>query len=511
MRLWHILTGLALVFITMLALRPLLPIDETRYLSVAWEMQLSGDPIHLTKNFDLYTHKTPLLFVLINAVWLVTGVSEFAARLVGPALAVAMVAGTYALGLRLWGDRGRARDAALVLSGFTVFLLYGSATMFDALLALAVLGGIAALWRVGQGDGRGWIGFGLALAFGVYAKGPVIFVHLLPAMLALPLWAAQPVRFGAAAKGFGTAMAVALALVALWLAPALIWGTAEYRHELLWTQSAGRVTGDMAAGQAHGRPWWFLLALLPVALFPFGWSWRLWNLRALWAEGGAARLLMIWAAATLVLFSLISGKQVHYLLPAFPAMALLFARGAVQARGGSLAPVALVLLGGLGVAVGMGWVPLGPNPDIPTVWPLAVFGVVCLVLALLVWRLPLVSGHTLAGVVVALGLHGVVATTGLYAAYDGQPMAQALAAGQGLATTEVQYHAQFNFAARLTEAVATPQTAQDWAEWAKAHPQGLIFGVQNQSPLTAEPQGTYRYMGKDWAIWPASAALTFPE
>ena len=60
----------------MVAMRPLLPIDETRYLSVAWEMWMSGDPVHLTKNFDSYTHKTPLLFVMINLVWLVTGVSE---------------------------------------------------------------------------------------------------------------------------------------------------------------------------------------------------------------------------------------------------------------------------------------------------------------------------------------------------------------------------------------------------------------------------------------------------
>ncbi len=93
-RLWGVLALVALVLVAMVALRPLLPIDETRYLAVAWEMRLSGDPAHLTRNFAFYTHKTPLLFVLINLVWLLTGVSEFAARLVGPALGLGMVAAT---------------------------------------------------------------------------------------------------------------------------------------------------------------------------------------------------------------------------------------------------------------------------------------------------------------------------------------------------------------------------------------------------------------------------------
>ena len=96
-KIWGVVLAVAVVMAALVAMRPLLPIDETRYLSVAWEMWLSGDPVHLTKNGQMYTHKTPLLFVLINLVWLITGVSEFAARMVGPACAVAMVAGTAAL------------------------------------------------------------------------------------------------------------------------------------------------------------------------------------------------------------------------------------------------------------------------------------------------------------------------------------------------------------------------------------------------------------------------------
>src|SRR5689334_12374659 len=59
---------------------PPLPIDETRYLAVAWEMHTSGDFLVPHLNGELYSQKPPLLFWLINAGWLVTGVHAWTAR-----------------------------------------------------------------------------------------------------------------------------------------------------------------------------------------------------------------------------------------------------------------------------------------------------------------------------------------------------------------------------------------------------------------------------------------------
>ncbi len=56
--------GLVLIF-TM----PLLPIDETRYLTVAWEMRQSGHWLLPTLNGEPYSHKPPLLIWLINLAW----------------------------------------------------------------------------------------------------------------------------------------------------------------------------------------------------------------------------------------------------------------------------------------------------------------------------------------------------------------------------------------------------------------------------------------------------------
>ena len=502
-KLWPILICVAVVLAALVAMRPLLPIDETRYLSVAWEMWLSGDPVHLTKNGEMYTHKTPLLFAMINLVWLVTGVSEFAARLVGPACAVAMVAGTAMLARRLWPAQELGIRAALILSGFPVFLIYGSATMFDALLALGVLGGIAALWRIGQGRG-GWIGLGLALAFGVYAKGPVILVHLMPVLLTMPYWAPNPPKPGQIAKGFAASLLVAFALIALWLVPTLITATPEFRTELLWTQSAARVAG----GMAHDRPIWFLAALLPLLLFPWGWSIRLWaGFQGTWSDP-AIKLCTIWAASTLILFSLISGKQAHYLLPAYPAMALLFAQASTRAKSGSLAWLALLLIAAGAGTIGLGLLPAtGDFLQLAPHWPLTVFAVLCVILSALIWRLPRIPGHLLAGVGLALGIHGIIATTGLYATYDGQSFANTLAAheGDGLAVINAEYHAEINFLARLTTNVALTPDLPSLTTWAETHPNGMIFGRVKENPLTAAPQQVFHFMAQDWGLWPASA------
>lgn len=502
-KLWPILIGVAVVLSALVAMRPLLPIDETRYLSVAWEMWLSGDPVHLTKNGEMYTHKTPLLFVMINLVWLVTGVSEFTARLVGPACAVAMVAGTTLLARRLWPAENLGLRAALILSGFPVFLIYGSATMFDALLALGVLGGIAALWSIGQGRG-GWPLFGLALAFGVYAKGPVILVHLLPVLMTMPYWAPNPPKATEIAKGFGGALLVALALIALWLVPTLLTATPEFRTELLWTQSAARVAG----GMAHDRPFWFLIALLPLLLFPWGWSIRLWRgFGGTWSDP-AIKLCAIWATSTLILFSLISGKQAHYLLPAYPAMALLFAYASVRAKSGSMAWAALVLIAAGAGAIGLGLIPARADlAQLAPFWPLTVFAALCIVLALLIWRLPRIPGHLLAGAGVALGLHAVIASTGLDAAYDGQSLATTLAQHEadGLAVTNAEYNAEINFLARLTTAVALTPDLPSLTAWAQTHPNGMIFGRIKENPPTAVPQQVFHFFAQDWGLWPASA------
>ena len=69
------------------AVRPLLPVDETRYISVAGVMWSQGSWWLPTRNFEQYAHKPPLFFWLIHLGWAVFGVNEWWPRLLNPMLA----------------------------------------------------------------------------------------------------------------------------------------------------------------------------------------------------------------------------------------------------------------------------------------------------------------------------------------------------------------------------------------------------------------------------------------
>ncbi|MBU1664609.1 MAG: glycosyltransferase family 39 protein, partial [Gammaproteobacteria bacterium] len=80
---------LTLLVLVSFASRSYIPIHETRYLAAAWEMWLRGDFLVPYMNGETYSHKPPLLFWLIHAGWLITGVNDWWPRLITPLLALA--------------------------------------------------------------------------------------------------------------------------------------------------------------------------------------------------------------------------------------------------------------------------------------------------------------------------------------------------------------------------------------------------------------------------------------
>lgn len=488
-------------------LRPLFPIDETRYLDVAWEMHLSGNWLVPTKNFALYSDKPPLLFWMINLIWLLTGVSEFAARLVGPLFGCVAIWLTAVLARRLWPEDPQiGGKAALGLVGLVVFALSASLTMFDVPLTVATLLGLIALERAGRAETSlaPWVGFGAAIALGVITKGPVILFHLLPAAVLLPIWSATPLPWSALPKRLIFGVVVALLFVALWLLPASILGGPEYREAILWHQSAGRLAGSFA----HARPWWFYLALLPALAFPLFWSAGLWrNLPRLRGDRGL-RLCLIWVASAFVLFSLTSGKQLHYLVPELPAFALMAARLAPQ-RGDRLWPAAilLALLAAFAIAVVLGLVPLHRAATLVT--PKSMFVAFALLLLATGW-LALRQSGAVAAAILSLGLllavNLLIGTTDTAQIYSAHPIARIMGESpqDGLAFTGEPYHAQFNFAARLTAPVEELADAEAVRTWAKSHPKGLIVGPTDEAQLPLPPRDTVLFRNSDYGIWSAA-------
>ena len=104
--------------VSAIVLRPPLPVDETRYLAVAWEMWLRDDFLVPYLNGEAYHHKPPLLFWLMHAGWSVFGVNEWWPRLVAPLFALAALWWTGRLSRLLWPDDTTAASLApIVLVG----------------------------------------------------------------------------------------------------------------------------------------------------------------------------------------------------------------------------------------------------------------------------------------------------------------------------------------------------------------------------------------------------------
>jgi 4-amino-4-deoxy-L-arabinose transferase-like glycosyltransferase len=314
--LWGVLVVVALT------VRPLLPVDETRYLSVAWEMWLRHDWLVPHLNGSPYPDKPPLLFWGILLGWRVFGVNVWWPRLLPPLAALVCVFLLLHLARRLSPEEPGAR-ALPFLSG-PLWVTYSTLVLFDTLLTACVLVALCGLADAADGRSwRGWLAYGAGVGLGVLAKGPVVLVHVLPVALLAPWWTiATPVRRRRWYLGLLGAVGLGAAIGLTWALPAGARGGPTYREALLWQETAGRI----AHAFAHRRPWWWYLPLLPLVLLP----WTLWP--PLWRSlvelrrdrpRVAVRFALSCLVPGFIVLSLISGKQVHYLLPLLPTFAIL--------------------------------------------------------------------------------------------------------------------------------------------------------------------------------------------
>jgi 4-amino-4-deoxy-L-arabinose transferase-like glycosyltransferase len=349
--LWGVLVAVALT------LRPLLPIDETRYLSVAWEMWLRQDWLVPHLNGSPYPDKPPLLFWGILLGWRVFGVNEWWPRLLPPLAALLCLFLLANLARRLSPD-GLAARTVLFMSGL-LWVLYSTLVLFDTLLTACVLLALVGVADAASGRPiRGWIAYGMGVGLGVLAKGPVVLVHVLPVALLAPWWSfTAPVRRRRWYLGLVAAVALGAAIGFAWALPAGARGGQAYREALLWKEGAGRIANAFA----HRRPWWWYLPLLPLLLFPWALWPSLWRSFAELRRGPpqvATRFALSCLVPGLIVFSLISGKQVHYLMPLLPVFAILAGTAiATRPRPISLSLVspALLIVAHLAAAGPLAW------------------------------------------------------------------------------------------------------------------------------------------------------------
>jgi 4-amino-4-deoxy-L-arabinose transferase-like glycosyltransferase len=501
---------LILVLVSLFS-RSFMPIDETRYVTVAWNMFLNHDFLVPYLNGETYSHKPPLLFWLMNLGWAVFGVNDWWPRLVPSIFALGAVLMTQKIAARLWPERSQiGYVASLILLGSGMWAIFTTATMFDMLVAFFTIWGALGLLVVWQGEARkGWTYVALAIAGGLLAKGPTILLQILPLALLAPWWMGNSANKPNLRHWYLMFLIAALvgALILLaWAIPAGIYGGPKYQQEIFWGQTADR----MVKSFAHRRPVYWYLPMLPVMLFPWLFALPVW--RALGKAFAAineqgVRFCLAWFIPVLIAFSIISGKQPHYLLPIMPAFALLVGRGWDELNHISWLDKLLIALVGVGVGVLLLALPSLQHQyhlaiwlaDIP-VWTgaVVVLGSMFLMLSTGASKIRYFQHVALLGLLITSMIWlGVIRTAG--EAYDVRPISYNLKRLQNRNIPLAHigtYYGQFNFLGRLLKSPEVLSESQ-LNNWFKKNPQGqVIIYIDNPTKLKAvKPEFKQLYRG----------------
>lgn len=317
-------------FCALLGLRPLGNPDEGRYTEIPREMAASGDYVTPRLNGVKYFEKPPLVYWLSALTIRQFGVNAFTARLWNGLFALGGLLMTYAAARRLYG-RGAGIWAAVVLATSPLYFVLSQIILLDMAVAVTVSGALFAFIlavREPRGVRRlGWFlacyGF-MALAtlskglIGIALPGAVIFCWVLLLNRWRALWPFYPV----------TGTALLLAIAAPWHVMA-----ARANPEFLdfyfihehWLRFTTRIHGRYEA-------WWFFLPILIIGLFP--WVFFAWQAVADALAGGwkarrrqsEAWFFLIWIVFIVAFFSKSQSKLIPYILPVFPAIAVLLGR-----------------------------------------------------------------------------------------------------------------------------------------------------------------------------------------
>jgi 4-amino-4-deoxy-L-arabinose transferase-like glycosyltransferase len=292
--------------------------DEARFVLLARDMLERGAWFTAEVEGQQYRNKPPLFPWTIALLSRVRGaVTEGTAQLPAAVAAIAAALFTFLLGDRLFGRRA-GLWAALMLATSANFFIHSQLVLPDMLvLAFTTLASYA-FWRAASepGNRRALVGFHAALAFAVFAKGPV---GLLPVLVAAAWLVAEHGPRGLARLWSPGGIAVFVVVTLAWLGPFLASGSQSFGESVVWEDwlawylawpAPRRILAFLGDALVGFLPWTLLLFL---ALGP--------AIRA--RRDPAVRFALLSFALPLLVIVLSRARLVRYLLPIYPAAALL--------------------------------------------------------------------------------------------------------------------------------------------------------------------------------------------
>jgi 4-amino-4-deoxy-L-arabinose transferase-like glycosyltransferase len=332
-----------LLFFPNLGAHTLWDIDESHNAECAREMMVADNLITPTFNFVLRTDKPALQYWFIILAYHMFGVTEFAARFWSVICGLGTMLLAYELGRKMF-DAVTGLLAGLILASSFMFSISAHAATPDAFLILLTTASCFIFWHgYTSGSGNWLIGFGVTTGLAVLAKGPVGLVLPATVNLLFLIWERRwrilfDRRLIVGAVLFGVIAGPWYGLVAgetKWE----FWKGFFLKHNLQRFQTPL---------EGHRGPFFYH----PVALLAAFAPWSCFLGMTLWLGTGrraradvpgdsprmpsAYRYLWCWITVWLVVFSAASTKLPNYLLPCYPALALLTARALARWRSGAI-------------------------------------------------------------------------------------------------------------------------------------------------------------------------------
>lgn len=380
-------------------------VDEGVNAEAAREMRDNDSWLIPTFNYKLRTAKPVMLYWLQRASFAAFGVSEWSARLPSAILTCGAVLLLYELTRRMF-DRATGLLAGVVLASAVEVCMLAHAATPDATLLFFTVLTFYAFWR-GHEDksNQFWKWTAAACALAMLTKGPVGVA--LPGLVIFLYFAWNRELTRLLDRRILTAGLVFLLIAGPWYGLVTAETRGEWARQFFGRENMHRFSTPM---DNHNGPFFYHSAALLVLFAP----WSAFLIAALWygwrgaqrpAEEAAPlprpeRLLLVWFGAYLVFFSAAATKLPNYMLPAYPAIAILSARFLMRWRAGEVSVprwvmsvgVASVALTGLAFAVGLVIASgtIGLIPDTARTFPgaesVAVLGLVPLACAFVLWR-----------------------------------------------------------------------------------------------------------------------------
>lgn len=298
--------------------------DEPRYAQIAREMLETGNWILPHLNSEVYSDKPPLVFWLIASSFKIFGnISEVTARFPIVLLAIIGLVLTYILGKNFFDQKTGLLSSLIVATTIEYFWLSRRValdiplTFFILLAFLAFYHGYQKL----EHCCRYSLLFFCFMSLATLAKGPVGFIiPLLTVIIYLSL--KREIHIFKEMR-FGRGSLIFLIILALWLVPAGVQGGKGYLLEIVFHQTLIRFTDSWA----HRQPFYYYFEVFPAGFAP----WTLFLPAALiwcflgWKErrSGDHLFPLIWFLVVFIFFTCSSGKRELYLLPLYPAAAMI--------------------------------------------------------------------------------------------------------------------------------------------------------------------------------------------